>query len=80
MVTSRRRTRPQQAAQTSAGFPVARPRRQRLNETMRRMVRETTLSPSDFIYPLFVRHGEGIKQPIASMPGQHQWSVDRLRD
>jgi porphobilinogen synthase len=47
---------------------------------MRRMVRETTLSPSDFIYPLFVRHGENIKQPIASMPGQYQWSVDRLRD
>jgi len=47
---------------------------------MRRMIRETTISPSDFIYPLFVRHGENIKQPIASMPGQYQWSVDRLRD
>ena len=80
MVTSQRRTSRQQPAQTSAGFPVARPRRLRLNETMRRMVRETTLSPSDFIYPLFVRHGENIKQPIASMPGQYQWSVDRLRD
>ncbi len=80
MVTSRRRTSPQQTAETSAGFPVARPRRLRLSETMRRMVRETTLSPSDFIYPLFVRHGENIRQPIASMPGQSQWSVDRLRD
>ena len=80
MVTSRRRASPQQPAQTSAGFPTARPRRLRLSETMRRMVRETTLSPSDFIYPLFVRHGANIKQPIASMPGQYQWSVDRLRD
>ncbi|HKW23148.1 MAG TPA: porphobilinogen synthase [Ktedonobacterales bacterium] len=80
MVTSRRRASPQQPAQTSAGFPAARPRRLRLSETMRRMVRETTLSPSDFIYPLFVRHGANIKQPIASMPGQYQWSVDRLRD
>jgi len=80
MVTSRRRASPQQPAQISAGFPVARPRRLRLSETMRRMIRETTISPSDFIYPLFVRHGENIKQPIASMPGQYQWSVDRLRD
>jgi porphobilinogen synthase len=42
------------------------------------MVRETTLSPDDFIYPLFVRPGSDIQKPIASMPGQHQWSVDRL--
>ena len=78
MTTSRRQT--SRSPSQAAGFPVARPRRLRLNETMRRMVRETTLSPADFIYPLFVRHGEGITQPIASMPGQYQWSVDRLRD
>jgi porphobilinogen synthase len=41
------------------------------------MVRETSLSPADFIYPLFVRHGRDIRQPIGSMPGQYQWSVDR---
>ncbi|MDX2162387.1 MAG: porphobilinogen synthase [bacterium] len=42
------------------------------------MVRETQLAPDDFIYPLFVRHGQGIRQPIRSMPGQYQWSVDTL--
>jgi porphobilinogen synthase len=42
------------------------------------MVRETVLTPDDFIYPLFIRHGVGIQQEIPSMPGQYQWSVDRL--
>jgi porphobilinogen synthase len=42
------------------------------------MVRETTLSPADFIYPLFVRPGRDIRRPISSMPGQFQWSIDRL--
>jgi porphobilinogen synthase len=42
------------------------------------MVRETRLSPQDLIYPLFVRPGQGIKKEIVSMPGQHQWSVDKL--
>ena len=42
------------------------------------MLRETILTPKDFIYPLFVRHGEGIKEEISSMPGQFQWSVDQL--
>jgi porphobilinogen synthase len=45
-----------------------RPRRLRVNANMRRLVRETSLSPSDFIYPLFVRHGRDIEQPISSMP------------
>jgi porphobilinogen synthase len=45
---------------------------------MRRLVRETTLSPADFIYPLFVRYGRDEKLPISSMPGQFQWTVDRL--
>jgi porphobilinogen synthase len=44
------------------------------------MLRETILTPKDFIYPLFVRHGEGIKEEIASMPGQFQWSVDLLAE
>ncbi|NOZ26714.1 MAG: porphobilinogen synthase [Chloroflexi bacterium] len=61
-----------------ASFPAARPRRLRLSAAMRRMVRETTLAPDDFIYPLFVRHGRDIQQPVASMPGVYQWSVDRL--
>lgn len=55
-----------------------RPRRLRRTSALRRMVQETTLSPSDFIYPLFVRHGSDIQQPIRSMPGQSQWSVDKL--
>jgi porphobilinogen synthase len=59
-------------------FPVSRPRRLRMSLALRAMVRETTLSPQDFIYPLFVRHGKGLQQAIASMPGQFQWSIDRL--
>jgi len=42
------------------------------------MIRETTLSVKDFIYPLFVRHGQNIKEPIPSMPGQYHFSVDRI--
>jgi len=42
------------------------------------MVRETQLSPADFIYPLFVQHGRGVRQPITSMPGQYRYSVDQL--
>jgi porphobilinogen synthase len=42
------------------------------------VVRETTLAPDDFILPLFVRHGEGQRVPIKSMPGQHQLTVDQL--
>ena len=55
-----------------------RPRRLRRSATLRQMVRETTLSPSDFIYPLFVRYGRDEQRPIGSMPGQFQWSVDKL--
>jgi porphobilinogen synthase len=58
--------------------PVHRPRRLRANENVRRMIRETKLSPDDFIYPLFVVHGRGIKQEISSMPGQYQQSVDNI--
>jgi porphobilinogen synthase len=64
----------------SASFPGLRPRRLRLSANMRHMVRETTLSPADFIYPIFVRYGKAIQHPISSMPGQFQWSVDRLAD
>ncbi|MGB3715340.1 MAG: porphobilinogen synthase [Candidatus Promineifilaceae bacterium] len=59
-------------------YPIMRPRRLRRSKALRDMVRETTLSPTDFIYPLFIRPGTGIKQPIASMPGQYQWSTDML--
>jgi porphobilinogen synthase len=45
---------------------------------IRDMVRETALSPKDFIYPLFAKHGKDIKDPISSMPGQFHFSVDRI--
>jgi porphobilinogen synthase len=49
-----------------------------MSENVRRLVRETTLSPSDFIYPLFVVHGEGIRREIPSMPGTYHLSIDQL--
>jgi porphobilinogen synthase len=55
-----------------------RPRRLRLNAGIRRMVRETSLSADDFIYPLFVTHGKEVRDEIASMPGVFQWSIDNL--
>lgn len=55
-----------------------RPRRLRKSPAIRDMIRETSLSVKDFIYPLFVKHGEGIKEPISSMPGQFQFSVDMV--
>jgi len=59
-------------------FPVHRMRRLRRNETIRRMVRETSLSVDDLIYPLFVQPGEGVRQEIPSMPGNYRLSVDEL--
>ncbi len=59
-------------------FPDYRPRRLRQNEALRRMVRETSLSVDDLILPLFAIAGKGVKNPIASMPGHYQMSVDHL--
>jgi porphobilinogen synthase len=59
-------------------FPIHRPRRLRKNETIRRMVRETSLSPDNFIYPLFVTFGKGVRKAISSMPGCFQESVDNI--
>jgi len=59
-------------------FPEYRPRRLRKNENFRRMLRETTLSVDNLIYPLFVVPGKEVKKPIESMPGQFQLSIDRL--
>ena len=59
-------------------FPTIRPRRLRHTPALRRMVQETTLSPSHFIYPLFIQHGENQRIPIRSMPGQSRLSVDQL--
>jgi porphobilinogen synthase len=59
-------------------FPIVRMRRLRRTETLRRMVRETTLSVHDFIYPMFVVPGEKQRQEVASMPGVFRVSVDEL--
>lgn len=59
-------------------FPVQRLRRLRQQEGLRRMVRETALSPADFIAPFFVVEGGGRREPIASMPGQYRLSIDLL--
>jgi porphobilinogen synthase len=60
------------------GFPATRMRRLRRTGTLRSMVRETRLAPADFIAPLFVRHGAGVREPIPSLAGQHHLSVDML--
>jgi porphobilinogen synthase len=57
---------------------IIRPRRLRTSEGMRKLVRETTLSVSDFIYPLFVVEGTGIREEIPSMPGVYHFSIDQL--
>ena len=57
-------------------FPTERPRRLRKSETLRAMVREFELRPSDFIYPLFVQSGRGVRRPIPSMPGVFNLSVE----
>lgn len=59
-------------------YPISRPRRLRLNETIRSMVRENSLSASDLIYPLFVKPGEGRRDEIGSMPGVFQLTLDQL--
>lgn len=61
-------------------FPVARPRRLRRSETLRRMVRETRLQRDDLVLPLFVVEGRGVREPVASMPGVFRHSVDALVD
>ena len=53
-------------------------RRTRINSNLRKLVRETSVSTDDFIYPLFVRSGEGIKTEVASMPGVYQMSLDEI--
>lgn len=59
-------------------FPVHRPRRLRKSDVIRRMVRETSLSPDNLIYPLFVTYGRGIKRKVTSMPGCFQESIDEV--
>ena len=67
---------PLDALRTAPG--AKRPRRLRRTAALRDLVRETTLEPSDFVQPLFVVPGDGVQNPISSMPGVEQLSVDRL--
>ena len=57
---------------------MIRRRRLRATENLRALVRETSVSVSDLIYPLFVIEGNDIKNPIDSMPGIYQYSLDRI--
>ena len=59
-------------------FPYNRMRRLRRTPNWRKLVRETTLSTADLIYPLFVVPGEGVREPVGSMPGVFQLSVDEV--
>ncbi|HLT53642.1 MAG TPA: hypothetical protein VKZ97_07115, partial [Flavobacteriaceae bacterium] len=61
-------------------FPIQRHRRLRQNESIRALVRETTISPNDFLVPLFVVEGKGVKEEIASMPNYYRYSLDLLEN
>jgi len=64
-----------------SSFPIYRPRRLRRTETLRGLVRETTVRPQDLVLPLFVVPGSGIRRPVGSMPGVFNTSVDEtVRD
>jgi len=62
----------------SAPFPLSRPRRLRRTPWIRDMVRETTLTPADFIWPLFVCEGKNVREPIDAMPGVERLSLDNV--
>ena len=63
---------------TQAAFPATRLRRQRQSPSIRALTRENTITVDDFIWPVFVRAGEGIEEPIPSMPGVFRRSVDKI--
>jgi porphobilinogen synthase len=64
--------------QPSSGYPLHRPRRLRSHPRLRELTRESSLTRSDLIYPLFIYHGTDLRREVASMPGQYQLSLDRL--
>ena len=63
---------------TIASYPALRMRRTRATAWSRAMHAENRLSPSDFIWPLFVTEGDGVEEPIAALPGVSRWSVDLM--
>jgi len=64
----------------SSSFPALRLRRTRSTAWSRALVAETSLAPSDLIWPLFVTDGKGVEEPIATLPGVSRWSVDRISE
>ncbi|MEM9778482.1 MAG: porphobilinogen synthase [Pseudomonadota bacterium] len=63
---------------TPAPFPLSRPRRLRRSPWIREMVAETTLTPADLIWPIFVREGTNLREPVGAMPGVERLSVDQV--
>jgi porphobilinogen synthase len=63
---------------TSPSYPNTRLRRTRATTWSRKMIRENMLSPADLIWPLFVTEGEGVEEPVGSLPGVSRWSVDLI--
>ena len=63
---------------TLAAFPATRLRRLRKSPAIRALVNQSVLSPGDFIWPVFVREGDGVVEPVASMPGVNRLSVDKV--
>jgi porphobilinogen synthase len=63
---------------SAAAFPALRLRRTRSSAWSRALVAETMLTPADLIWPLFVTAGQGVDEPIATLPGVSRWSVDRI--
>lgn len=61
-------------------FPIRRNRRLRTNKAIRSLVRETYITPNDFLVPLFIVEGKGVKEEIASMPNYYRFSLDLLKD
>ena len=63
---------------SDARFPALRLRRTRASDWSRRLHAETVLTPADLIWPLFVTEGQGVEEPVASLPGVSRWSVDGI--
>ena len=61
-------------------YPSVRLRRNRKTEWSRRLVRENNLSTNDLIWPIFIREGKNIKEPINSMPGVYRYSLDKIEN
>lgn len=59
-------------------YPATRMRRMRADDFSRRLMSENTLTPNDLIFPMFVKEGQGLREPVDSMPGQLRFSIDEL--